>query len=214
MDQTDPQIRTTEPDRQRSFRLPRGMRRFARSSDGAAALEFALLALPYFLIIFAILETFIAFTGEQLITNATDTMARKIRTGQITNGLGRTTDLTQKQFRQQFCNEIALLISCSLAEVNTPTKLYLDVRKFSSFNLIPKNVPRKNASDPFSDIDTSSFGYTFGGPETINMVRAVYRWKIATDLVRPYITTIRPNGVMPTDFLIVATAAVQNEKYP
>jgi Flp pilus assembly protein TadG len=47
------------------------------------------------------------------------------------------------------------------------------------------------------------------------MLRAYYRWQIMTDIIRPYITTIHPaDGSMPTDFLIVATAAYQNEKYP
>ena len=42
-------------------------KRFLRSRDGAAALEFAILSLPYFLIVIAILETFLAFTGEQMV---------------------------------------------------------------------------------------------------------------------------------------------------
>ena len=47
------------------------------------------------------------------------------------------------------------------------------------------------------------------------MLRAYYRWQVITDLVRPYITTIRPaDGSMPSDFLIVATTAFQNENYP
>ncbi|MFN7104879.1 MAG: pilus assembly protein, partial [Pseudorhizobium sp.] len=54
-----------------------------------------------------------------------------------------------------------------------------------------------------------------GGPGTINMLRAYYRWEIITDLVRPYISTIRPaDGSLPKEFLIVATAAYKNEDYP
>ncbi len=51
-----------------------------RSRDGAAAIEFAILAIPYFMIVFAIIETFVAFTAEQLVSNAVDTFARKFRT--------------------------------------------------------------------------------------------------------------------------------------
>jgi Flp pilus assembly protein TadG len=47
------------------------------------------------------------------------------------------------------------------------------------------------------------------------MLRAYYRWEITADLVRPYITTIRPTDAsMPRQYLIVATAAFQNEQYP
>jgi Flp pilus assembly protein TadG len=188
-------------------------RRFRRNRDGAAAIEFALLAIPFMMLVFATFETFIAFTGEQLMANAVDTMARKIRTGEITFGQGKATDVTEVEFRQEFCNEIAILNMCSASEATTPSKLYLDVRQFASFVDMPKEVPIVS-SDEYSDLDTSEFAFSPGGSDTNNMVRAYYRWQIITDLVRPYITNLHPPGqLIPTDFLIVSTAAFQNEKY-
>src|SRR6195952_5978995 len=111
----------------RKVALSSRMSRLLRSKDGATAIEFAMLAIPYFMIIFAIIETFVAFTAEQLVTNAVDVMARQLRTGQITYNMGRTTDMTQAQFRQAFCNEISIMIGCSASEITTPAKLYLDV---------------------------------------------------------------------------------------
>lgn len=203
-------------DRERAFAPNRfsQFRAVARSRDGAAAIEFALLAIPYFLVIFAILETFIAFAAEELVSNAVDTMSRRMRTGQITYNLGRTTDMSRTQFRQAFCNEISILISCSTSEAATPSKLYVDVQTFGSFSAIPTTIP-KVSSDRYADINTAAFKYTPGGAGTINMLRAYYRWEIITDLVRPYITTIRPSdGSMPTQYLIIATSAFQNEQYP
>ncbi|MGO7614670.1 TadE/TadG family type IV pilus assembly protein [Rhizobium ruizarguesonis] len=195
------------------FRFLR-FRALARSRDGAAAIEFALLAIPYFLVIFAILETFVAFAAEELVSNGVDTMSRRMRTGQITYNLGRTTDMNRAQFRQAFCDEISILIRCSASEVATPSKLYLDVQTFSTFSAIPTAIP-KLSTDKYADINTAAFKYAPGGAGTINMVRAYYRWEIITDLVRPYITTIRPaDGSMPSQYLIVATAAFQNEQYP
>lgn len=179
------------------------LRRLLRSRDGAAAIEFALLAIPYFLIVFAIIETFIAFTGEQLIANAVDTMARKLRTGQI------TATTSQTDFREAFCEEISILIQCDGA---TDNKLILDVRSFSTFADIPTTIPR-DGGEKFGDLKATDI-YLPGGSGTINMVRAYYRWEIVTDLVRPYISTIRPaDGSLPKEFLIVATAAFQNEGY-
>ncbi|MBY5651364.1 pilus assembly protein [Rhizobium leguminosarum] len=195
------------------FRFLR-FRALARSRDGAAAIEFALLAIPYFLVIFAILETFVAFAAEELVSNAVDTMSRRMRTGQITYNLGRTTDMNEAQFRQVFCDEVSILIRCSATEVATPSKLYLDVQTFSTFSAIPTTIP-KVSTDKYADINTAAFKYAPGGAGTINMVRAYYRWEIITDLVRPYITTIRPSGgSMPSQYLIVGTAAFQNEQYP
>lgn len=168
------------------------------------------------MIIFATFETFIAFTGEQLVANAVDTMARKVRTGQITFNMGRSTDMTATQFRTAFCNEISLMISCSNTEAATPDKLYVDLRQVASFANIPTTVPLKSTNSGASqDLDTSSFAFSPGGAGSINMLRVYYRWSIMTDLVRPYISNIRREGeTSGSEFLIVATTAFQNENYP
>jgi Flp pilus assembly protein TadG len=184
------------------------LREFVRSRDGTAAIEFALLAIPYFLIIFAILETFVACVAEQVVSNAVDTLSREIRTGQITSATGG------QQFRQAFCNEISVIIVCSAAELATPTNLYLDVENYTTFAAMPTTIPRAS-SDPYSDLNTTGFNFAPGGAQSKNMVRAYYRWQVITDLLRPYLTNIRPtDGSMPTTYLIVATAAFQNENYP
>ncbi|GES52726.1 pilus assembly protein TadG [Rhizobium sp. NBRC 114257] len=185
------------------------LREFVRSRDGTAAIEFALLAIPYFLIVFAIIETFVAFTAEQVVSNAVDTLSRQIRTGQIT-----AANTTSQQFRQAFCNEIAVLITCSSTEVQTPANLYLDVESYSSFASMPTTIPRKSSTDPYSDLSTTGFTFTPGGAKSLNMVRAYYRWQIITDLLRPYLTNVHPTDGSASVYLIVATAAFQNENYP
>jgi len=187
-------------------RLRRVLTRFHRSRDGTAAIEFALLAFPFFLLIFATIEAFIAFAGEQLLENAVDTMARQVRTGQVKN-------LTEDEFRTKFCAEISLMIACAAKEDPANQKLYLDVREFATFGAIPNYIP-KQSNDRFSDLDSSDFDYSPGGPKSINIVRAYYRWEVMTDLVRPFITNIRKDGEMPRDYLMVATAAFRNENFP
>src|SRR5262245_56478851 len=144
-----------ELDRSNSESAPNAVSRLRRligSRDGATAIEFALLAIPYFVIVFAILETFVAFTAEQVVANAVETLSRKLRTGQITYNLGRSTDMTQPQFRQAFCDEIAILISCSASEINTPNSLWLDAEYYTSYAAMPTTVPRTNSSDAYSDL--------------------------------------------------------------
>lgn len=194
--------------RRRGWTRRRSIAAFARSRDGSAAIEFALLAIPYFMIVFAIIETFVAFAGEQLVSSAVDTLSRKIRTGQITLA---NTDRTA--FRTALCNEISVLIKCSTTEAATPNKLYVDVQKFSTFAAIPTTIPKVSTAN-YADINTSAFQYAPGGAGTINMVRAYYRWQVITDLIRPYISSVRPADGSSAYFLIVATAAFQNEQYP
>jgi len=180
------------------------LRRLFRDKAGTSAIEFALLALPFMVVVFASLETFVAFTAEQLFVNATDNLARKVRTGEIT-----AANTTKEQFRKMFCDEISVLMTCSANEAKIPTKLYIDVRSFATFAQIPTTVPRKNGN-----LDTTAFQFSLGGPTTVTMVRAYYRWTVVTDLVRPYITNLRPAGTsMPNDYLMVATAAFRAENY-
>lgn len=185
--------------------------RFARSRDGVAAIEFALLAIPFFLIVFAIIETFVAYAGEQVLENAVDTMGRKLRTGQITYNVNPATDETKSQFRAEFCEEISIMMSCP---GGSSQKLYLDVREFASFADMPAGVPRQGGND-YGDLDTTGFAYSPGKPGDKNMLRAYYRWPIIVDLVRPMISNVRTSAGASSDyFLMVATAAFENENYP
>lgn len=179
------------------------LRRFFARRDGATAIEFAFLSLPFFMIVFASLETFVAFSAEQLLVNANEVMARKIRTGEIRPGY------KDEDFRKAFCDEIAILMPCSADELKKPGKLWLDVRSFAKFSDIPKSIPVNG-----TDLDTSAFKFAPGGKKSINIVRAYYRWDIMTDLIRPYISNIRPADGSKQNYLMVATAVIQNEDYP
>lgn len=192
-------------------RSPRNLfRRLIGDRKGATAIEFAILALPFFIVVFASIETFVAFAGEQLLANATDTLARKIRTGEITIEAGKDGFTTEAQFRQAFCEEIAIMMTCSATEATQPSKLYLDVRELpADLSAFPEAVPRTG-----SDLDTSGFTFAPGGPNDYTMVRAYYRWTVITDLVRPLVTKLRSAGEsMPRDYLMVATATFRNENY-
>lgn len=178
------------------------LKRFYRRRDGATAIEFAILAIPFFVMIFASLETFVAFTGEQLLANATENMARKIRTGQIKS------DYSVRDFRKEFCEEISILMPCSAKEIDTPDKLLIDVRSFDTFTEIPQAVPLVD-----SDLDTKAFAFAPGGKKSINIVRAYYRWDVITDLVRPLLSNVK-SAKGSQNYLMIATAVVQNEDYP
>jgi Flp pilus assembly protein TadG len=181
-------------------------RRLRASEDGSAAIEFALLAMPFFLLVFAIIETFVAFGSEQLLNHGVDTLGRQLRTGQITFATGGSTDLTKDEFQDLFCEQVEMLIDCDDTWGN---RLFLDVRSFPDFRDIPIGIPRLNG-----DLDTSEFDFAPGGASTINIVRAYYKWRVFTDLIRPYITNIdTSDGSMPDYYLMVATTAFRNEAY-
>jgi Flp pilus assembly protein TadG len=178
--------------------------RFFARRDGATAIEFAILAIPFFVIVFASIETFVAFTAEQLLANATETMARKIRTGEI-----KSDTMTAEQYRAAFCEEIKILMPCSADELKKPTKLFLDVQKIDKFSLVPATVTLNSA-----DLTPDGLKFSPGGKKTINVVRAFYRWDVFTDLVRPLIYNVSSSDGSQRSYLMIATAVVLNENYP
>ncbi len=184
--------------------------RLRRDRSGATAVEFAILIIPFIAAIFATFETFIAFTAEQVVANAVDDMARQVRTGNITFGMGRATDMTEAEFRAALCDEISLVIKCSADEIATPGKLYVDFQNVAAFGDIPAGIPYSNQS-----LDTSVFQFNPGNSGAINSLRVYYRWTVITDFFRPMIANLKAEGAStPSEFLIVATTAFRNEDYP
>jgi Flp pilus assembly protein TadG len=68
----------------RVYRLlpARAAYRFARHQDGAAAVEFALIAVSFLALLFAILETALVFFAGQTLESAASDAGRLIMTGQ------------------------------------------------------------------------------------------------------------------------------------
>lgn len=186
--------------------------RFRRNRDGGVAIEFAILAIPFFLLVFAIIETCVAFAAEQTLNYAVDKMGRQLRTGQITfnSTPAAATDVTAAQFKTLFCAELSIMIKCG---TDVDSRLYLDLKEYGSFGAMPKSVPR-TGSGPYGDLDTTGFAFSPGGARSINMLRAFYKWKVTADLVRPWVTNIRGSGTaLPEYYLIAAATAYRNEAY-
>ena len=188
------------------------VKRIRKSESGSTALEFGVLAIPFFMIIVATVETLVAFAGEQILVNAVDKMSRQLRTGEITFNMGRTTDLTEAEFRELFCNEINIVLSCSNT-ISSDQKLFIDLKNVVNYSDIDVGIPKVSSAD-YAELDTSGFEYSPGGSGSINVLRVYYKWDVTVDLIRPYITNIRPGAEGSEYYLMVATTAFRNEGYP
>lgn len=188
-------------------------RRILRERSGAAALEFAILAPMFFLIVFATIETFVAYTAEQMLVNANEAMARRVRMGEITFNMGRPTDMNEAQFRAAFCAELTVLLSCSSTESTKPSRLYLDVRSAASFSALPANTIPRIGNSKTGPLDTSAFRFSPGGKSSINVVRAYYRWPVIVDYLRPILANLQSADGSLQDHLIVAAAVIQSEDF-
>ena len=88
---------------------------------GVAMLEFALIALPLFILIFGILEVGLIFWGTYELDNATLAASRMIRTGQA-----QTNNTNQTGMIAQICSQALMLPNCT-------SNLRLNVQRLPGF---------------------------------------------------------------------------------
>lgn len=174
-------------------RRRRGLR-FGRDRRGSVAIEFGVLAIPFSLLVFAILESCISFAGQQLLANATDNVARQLRTGQLKAG-----NVTEASLKQLICKDISILVATGCPE------LVVDLREFSTFEAAAA-IRIKLTAD--QDIDTTGFAVTPGPSMSKNMLRVFYRWPVITDFMRKSMSNLKGGKT-----LHFATATWQNEPF-
>jgi Flp pilus assembly protein TadG len=170
---------------------PRLFRRFLRKNDGAAAVEFAMVAAPFLALVFAILETAIVFFAGQVLETATADSARLIMTGQA-----QKSGFSQAQFKQEVCNRVFGLFDCDGG-------IKVDVRTYTSFS-------SANMSKPIDANGNVTFtpSYQPGSPGDIVVVRLLYEWPVYVSLLGLNLADLSGGKR-----LIMATAAFRNEPY-
>lgn len=172
--------------------LPRIVRRFLRREDGAAAVEFAIVAVPFLALLFAVLETAIVFFAGQVLETATADSARLIMTGQA-----QKQNLSQAQFKAEVCKRVYGLFDCDGG-------IQVDVRTYTAFSAINTSKPvDKNGNL------TVTPTYSPGGPSEIVVVRLLYKWPVWVSLLGLNLADLSGNKR-----LIMATAAFRNEPFP
>ena len=144
------------------LKFPRGRRvlSFGRDERGVTAIEFGLLAIPFFALIFAILETAEVFLASQILDAAVGESSRLIRTGQAQNA-----NYTAANFNTAICNNLYGLFDCS--------KLQVKVSIVSGFASATVTSPL-NPADPtqWTLVPT----YNPGVGSQVIMVQVYYKW--------------------------------------
>src|ERR1700759_1352423 len=113
-------MKTKFAQRVRRLSAVRALDRLLRREDGAAAVEFGLVAAPFLALTFAIMETAIVFFSGQALETAVADSARLIMTGQA-----QTQGFNQAAFKNAVCAKIFGLFDCQ-------NGVYIDVQTFQS----------------------------------------------------------------------------------
>lgn len=166
--------------------LLRGVGRFARAESGVAAVEFAMLAAPFFWLMLGILEvTMIAFAQTSL-DYALGDMARRIRTGEV-----QEQNMTEAQFKSQICDMMGnfVVIDCA--------NMHIDVDSYQGF----VNVQNPNPIGANGALQTGQFGYDPGTASSIVLVRGFYEWGVITPFLEPFFANVGRKRLLSSTIL-------------
>jgi Flp pilus assembly protein TadG len=167
-----------------------------RETDGAVAIEFALVAAPFIALIIAILDLALLFTGQAALETATEKAARLVLTGQAQGITTGTTPLTQAEFQADVCSYLPGTFSCSGVMVDLET-----VSSYSSANTSAPTLTYNSNGQV-----TNTWQYAAGGPGTIQVLRVMYQWPVFPGPLNLNFANLS-NG----SYLMMATAVFRNE---
>jgi len=165
---------------------------FAEDRRGLAAVEFALIAAPFFFMIFGLLEVCLIFIMGTVLEHAVFEAARPLRTGEA-----QQAGMTDIQFRQALCEEMFDILDCD-------ARLSIDVRTVSNFAASPIGAP----IDGDGNLDNDDFRFEPGGPNEIVAVRAFYEWALITPLMSKPLANLAGDR-----HLLQANAVFRNEPF-
>ena len=173
-------------------RTPRLVGRFLRRKDGATAVEFGFVALPFLALLFAIMETALIFFVGQMLETAVSDSGRLILTGQA-----QQQKFDAQKFKEEVCARIYAVIDCEGG-------LQFDVRTYASFS----NIDNTKPIDSDGKVTLNS-NYAPGGPGDIVVVRLAYQWPVVVSLMGYSLADLAGSKR-----LLLATAAFRNEPFP
>lgn len=173
--------------RRRFFKV----RRFARADEGTSAIEFAVVAAPFFTLMLAIFETTAIYFAAAALENAVNDAARTIRVGQA-----QVDGMNAAQFKQMICDRVDPLLQCN-------DQLVVDVRSFDEFDDV--NFPP--ALNPDGQLDPNP-QFQPGTAGDVVLVRVFYSWPMMTPLIGQTMSNMAGNNR-----LVSATTAFRNEPF-
>lgn len=165
------------------------VRRLVGDRQGVVSLEFALVALPFLILIMAILELGIMILQESVMYGALEEGAREIRTGVV-----QKSENPEAAFRETVCAKLSALLGCDdvVWDVRTFTK-YADIN-LDDLQTGPDGLPNNVVFDP-------------GGAREISTLRIYSLYNFVT----PFLETLFEDGA--NGRLLIYTAVVKGEPW-
>jgi len=162
------------------------LRRFSKAEDGATTVEFALVLMPFLIVMMGTIEVMMAFFTATAVEAAMEQATRMVRTGQIQD------DATPEQaFRDALC-EHTITVRCA------------DIR----FEMVAgDSFEEVSEAPPFWE-DEGDGDVDIGNSSSFVIARAAYDYHFLTPLIGQFLSG-GGGDTMP----IRATAVIRNEPF-
>jgi Flp pilus assembly protein TadG len=173
----------------------RFFRRFRKDQSGTTAIEFGFVAMPFFALMFAIIETSLSFFTSQVLETAVDDASRAVMTGQIQDP-SKTLAQQKTNFMNKICAELPGFFDCQ-------NNVQIDVQTYAAY-------AGSNASKPLVNgtVDWTP-QFNPGTTGSIVVVRAIYPMTTYTNFYGLGLANTKDGKL-----LLMATSAFKNEPFP
>lgn len=164
----------------------KNIKKFNDDERGVTAIEFGLLAGPFFMLFMAIIECSLMFFATQVLESSVDRVGRQVRVGILSS------DTTEAQFKNAICNEANVLFDCSGLLVDlTVVGTYADIGDS------PQPVD--------GEIDPAAYTFTPPAAEQIVMITAAYEWPVFTNYMAKSLSDLNNGNALLTGVSVFKT---------
>lgn len=191
---TDPTALFNFCKRRLGHRLGKTVARFLKARDGATVVEFGLIAVPFFLIVMATVQTAIVFMAQQQLETVTEEASRLVLTNQASG-------MSASDFGQKVCAVpgATIMFACGKFMVNVQN--YGGGTSFSGASTSAPTI----TFDRNGNV-TNSWTFNPGGVGSIVVVQIMYQWPI---FLKPFGYNL--SNLSNGNRLLLATAVFRNE---
>jgi Flp pilus assembly protein TadG len=170
---------------------------FKQNQDGATAVEFALVATPFFMLIFMLIGFALYFFVTNSLDKGMDQTSRLVRVGKA-----QKDNMTVNDFKQAVCSAAGDWIKCNKVEVF--------VQKFPDWQSVtPQSCLNANGAQVTNTASGSDPIANYSGESSdIVMVTTCYKWEFANQI--PY---VKIGNMTDGSMMMQATTAFRTEPY-
>ncbi len=155
-------------------------------------MEFALVATPFFFLLFAIMELAMLFVVSAVLENATMDTSRLIRTGIVEHE-----GITRAAFKTELCSKLGVLAH------DCEKRTDIDVRIIPQFRQTPPPDPLASGS-----MDKNQLEYLPGSPGSLVLIRVWYSMPLVTPMLSQAVSRLNSG-----DAVVSVATAFRNEPY-